>query len=433
MAKRRKPRGKYPGLSLYRRDGRTWYLKYKDPNSGKDVRVNLHKQYGVTTLREAERVQKELYESFDATRREAAVTGPRTNVDEDWDTIENRYLEKLKSERGEATAIRTSRDWLRIWRLHRDQIALKSGNDLKRAHLGEFRNLLGQKRHKLASATRNRHLNAVRAMLHVARGADCIRMSSDDINEQLKPFKVVDQKPTILTQRELRRILRYLPEYDLQRHIAGRDNKAAYQNPQKMRTGTARFKPWGPFVLLAMLTGARPGEVLRIRHGDTDWERGVLGIHDSKRSKFRELPLADSPCLQQVIRGLEARVEYGGFLCADKDPNRLPVFNRKAWDRFRGFIGLADLNAKDLRSTCVAHVASASKSTEYMLTERFGHSVKVSVRHYRQPQHGAANRGESVEDWLGIANEMHEAIHQLELVAPVVRKRGNRIVRQAVD
>lgn len=430
MAKPRKRKGKYPGITVYRRGNGAWYAKYLDPHTHKDVRVSLRKNYGVTKLEEIDEALAKLNGMLIDERRHAAIRGRRVNLKETWDEIEARYLNHLEADKGEDAAVRTSRDWLRLWRIFRERAKVSHGDDLTKALLGEFRNYVGTAEVSLKPATRNRHLNAVRAMLHVARKSDCIRLFSDDINEQLKPFGVEAGPPVVLTTRDLQRLLKWLPEHDLRRHYASRENKSAYVTRASHHSGSPVYKPWGPFVLLALLTGARPSEVLRIRTTDIDPGRMVLHVRDSKRKQVREVPLHDSPALQQLLRALFDRTHPGGYLCTGELSEVPPVLDRRAWKRFSEQVHLPGLRPKDFRSTTVAHVASASNEPEYLLEARFGHGARVSKRHYRQPLHGTSERGCTVEEWLGVSDELRETMATLGLM-PLRQAEPGRIRKRA--
>jgi integrase len=44
-------------------------------------------------------------------------------------------------------------------------------------------------------------------------------------------------------------------------------------------------------VVLALSTGARHGELIKLRWRDVDWQRRVITLHDTKNKERRLLPL----------------------------------------------------------------------------------------------------------------------------------------------
>ena len=102
-------------------------------------------------------------------------------------------------------------------------------------------------------------------------------------------------------------------------------------------------------VRLLLLTGARLGEILRLRWEQIDWEHGMVRLSDSKTGA-RTLYLP--PPAQEVLRQLE-RIE-GNPWCLPGKIHGQPLVNpQKPWRRIRRQAGLDDVRLHDLRYVCL--------------------------------------------------------------------------------
>lgn len=416
----------HPFVTLFKLSDGRLAAEWEDVDTGARKRESLSK-LGYRTKTQAESwavsKSKELIEE----RRRASIGGKRGQVGTAWPKIEEAYLEHFSSEHGDIAAERTKRDWLRRWREFLKARHLHVGADLQRPHLLKFRASLAKD--GLAESSRNRTIGAVKAMLTWARKANYIRLIGDDIADTLGLFRVPETQPTVLKRTELRRLLKALVEHDSERYIASRTDKAAYAIADAQPAGTARFQPLAPFTLLALLTGARPGEVLGLNWKDVDLEAGELRVWGSKTQRQRVIPLHDSPALVTLLSALKLRSAGTTYVCGDwqdKQRKLMPKdIHARQWQRLlelaelrkvvKGKVIVQGPPMKALRSTCVAHVASASTDSEYLLEARFGHGANVSKKHYRKPLHGLSERGTTVEQWLGIETELQAVMLSLGL------------------
>ncbi len=166
-------------------------------------------------------------------------------------------------------------------------------------------------------------------------------------------------------------------------------------------------------MLLGLLTGARPGEVLSLKWDDVDFQSNEIRVWGSKTKRERVVPIHDSPALCELLTALKLRSAGSIHVCGDWEDGKATDIHHRQWSRLMKLGEIKSASQKVLRSTCVAHVASASTDSEYLLEARFGHGAEVSKKHYRRPLHGLAARGETVEEWLGVKEEIRDAMASL--------------------
>lgn len=132
------------------------------------------------------------------------------------------------------------------------------------------------------------------------------------------------------------------------------------------------------FVLTAMLSGARAGELQRLTWGDVDLERGVARLLKTKSGKRRPIPIR-GPALELLrIQGDGKDVAAHVFCHAD---GRAPFAYRHAWERARRAAGLCDVRFHDLRHLAASHLAMAGAS-QRELQEILGHASSAMTTRY---------------------------------------------------
>ena len=92
-------------------------------------------------------------------------------------------------------------------------------------------------------------------------------------------------------------------------------------------------------ILLAVETGMRAGEMLKLRWSDWNKEEAILHLIDTKNGRDRFVPL--TPLANQVISSLDQKTD-----------NILPTNYeavKSAWQRLRKRTGISDLRFHDLR------------------------------------------------------------------------------------
>ena len=157
--------------------------------------------------------------------------------------------------------------------------------------------------------------------------------------------------------------------------------------------------PVATFLALGLLTGARPGEILRMKPEHHQPTRGLL-VYATKTGRERVIPLGDNPELAMLLSGARATPTY----CAG--------FGTFHWDTLcKAALGRT-INRKLLRSTHSSYVASSGKiKTEFEYMSRLGHSVDVANAHYRSMITGVT--GDTVCEWLGAPNEIRSLVKRI--------------------
>ncbi|MCP3956417.1 MAG: site-specific integrase [bacterium] len=133
-----------------------------------------------------------------------------------------------------------------------------------------------------------------------------------------------------------------------------------------------------PLVVMALCTGARRGELLRLTWQDVDLDRGVAIIHHSKNGERRAL----------AITGLAASVlkEWSRVRRLGSDPvfagrGGKATFPQRAWQVALEAAGIEDFRFHDLRHTFASYLAM-SGATLAELAEALGHKTFAMVKRY---------------------------------------------------
>jgi integrase len=112
-------------------------------------------------------------------------------------------------------------------------------------------------------------------------------------------------------------------------------------------------------LLVALLTGARRGEVLAMRWVDVDLQQAIWRIPDTKARRPHWVPLP-----QPVVTLLQAllQVQDNPYVFPGRDAHGHLTNISKAWTRIRTHAGLADVRIHDLRRTLGSWLAASGAS-----------------------------------------------------------------------
>jgi integrase len=132
-------------------------------------------------------------------------------------------------------------------------------------------------------------------------------------------------------------------------------------------------------VLMAMLTGARRGELLALTWRDVDLSRGVARLGRTKNGDRRTLGL-----LPQVVQALSpfassdpARFVFGSVRSRQKSPASIDTAWRAAVARAQ----IRDFRFHDLRHCCASYLAQAGKPIN-VIADVLGHRKLDMTRRY---------------------------------------------------
>ncbi|CAG4926110.1 tyrosine-type recombinase/integrase [Paraburkholderia saeva] len=132
---------------------------------------------------------------------------------------------------------------------------------------------------------------------------------------------------------------------------------------RKRLLAVCRLSTWNRLyllVLMAITTGARKSELLRLRYADIDMERATAYVRLSKNDEPRMLPL--TPAVLEEIRRFGKPKHRDALLFARVgDPDRPFTINR-AWSTAVHDANLTDFKFHDLRHTCASYLAQNGAS-----------------------------------------------------------------------
>jgi len=133
-----------------------------------------------------------------------------------------------------------------------------------------------------------------------------------------------------------------------------------------------------PLVVLALSTGARQGELLRLRWNAIDTVRGVAIIHQTKNGERRAVPITGYAT--ELLQGMRrVRQIHTDFLFPSRSGN--PTFPRKAWEGALKEARIEDFRFHDLRHTAASYLAM-SGATLAEIAEVLGHKTLAMVKRY---------------------------------------------------
>jgi integrase len=202
----------------------------------------------------------------------------------------------------------------------------------------------------LSPATQNRYMGVLRHALNRAQ----------------REWEWLGENPTqrVRPSKEPRGRVRFLSEEERDRLLAA--------------CQTSYDRRLFPFVVVALGTGARRGELLQLRWRDIDLSRGTAVVHHTKNNERRTLVLSGRAL--EVLRGLSAvrRIGTDDVFAA---PHGVATFPRDAWEKALRDAGIADFHFHDVRHTFASYLAM-SGATLAELAEALGHKTLAMVKRY---------------------------------------------------
>jgi integrase len=151
-----------------------------------------------------------------------------------------------------------------------------------------------------------------------------------------------------------------------------------------------------PLVVLALCTGARQGELLRLRWSDVDLTRRALRLLETKNGEPHAVPLTQ-PAIE-ALRKIPRRLG-SDLLFATLDGQ--VTFPRKAWEKALRDSGVENFRFHDLRHSCASYLAMAG-ATIREIQEILGHkSIQMTMRYsHLSEQHLGAVADRMAEKFL---------------------------------
>lgn len=135
------------------------------------------------------------------------------------------------------------------------------------------------------------------------------------------------------------------------------------------------------FMLVAVGTAARAGELQALRWSDVDLNVGVAVLQRTKNGDRRVIPIRGR-ALEILSRRKASRpADLGHDFVFWNSTGHAPFYYCKAWHAARAASGVADLRFHDLRHHAASHLAMAGASTRE-LAEVLGHRQLQMVQRY---------------------------------------------------
>jgi integrase len=145
---------------------------------------------------------------------------------------------------------------------------------------------------------------------------------------------------------------------------------------------------------LALLTGARSGEITAIQWSHIDWARKLVRLPDSKTNEPRTIHLPEA-----AVQVLKTTPRVGSFVIAGvKDDHSYKNLSR-AWIKTRKLAGLDDVRLHDLRHSYASLAAGRGISLQ-MIGKLLGHRVPATTQRYA---HLARDAVSAVSEDIGAA------------------------------
>lgn len=140
----------------------------------------------------------------------------------------------------------------------------------------------------------------------------------------------------------------------------------------------SRYPRLYALVLMAMLTGARRGELLGLRWDDVDLERRVARLGRTKNGDRRTLVLL--PQVAEALRPFAGEASRYVFGSVRSRHNR-PAVIGTAWKAAIARAGIEDFRFHDLRHCCASYLAQAGHDLN-VIAEVLGHRRLDMTRRY---------------------------------------------------
>ena len=132
-------------------------------------------------------------------------------------------------------------------------------------------------------------------------------------------------------------------------------------------------------VVLALSTGARKSEIIKLGWKDVDLKRGIIVLHETKNRERRALPLTGR-ALELVKELSKVRRLDTDLLFPGHDP-RQPMDLRAPWEAALKKAGIEDFRFHDLRHSAASYLAMSGASL-VEIADVLGHKTLQMVKRY---------------------------------------------------
>jgi integrase len=281
-------------------------------------------------------------------------------------TVEDLHLEYLKDP--DTIALRSYKDIKQVVSKFAQQYGQLKVLDLSALHIREWRDRLASN-HKPAGV--NRKMAVVRSMWNWGRAARLIPADR--------------MWPTRIMMKGARGRTRFLDDAELARLLAAAEPDAVM----------------AALVTVALSTGMRRGELLRMEWADVDLQKQFVTIHTTKTDRPRSVYLAPAAVdsLKRMRTGKVTAIRGPVWLNGDGKPLDEWAMGKR-WRRIRTAAKLADFKFHDLRHSCASWLAQSGASL-YQIGSVLGHTNPSTTQRYAHLVAGAQMPGhQAISDKL---------------------------------
>lgn len=262
----------------------------------------------------------------------------------------DRYIETVLPRKPKSATVQLPQ--LRWWR---DQLGLMTLADLSADIIADQRDKLMKRDlaagRRISPASVNRYLAAFSHVLSVA----------------VREFKWLPDSPM--------RDVAKLPESQPRVRYLSAEERDALLNACKTSSNQYLFT----VALLAISTGMRKNEIMRLAWTDVDLDRRVVLLLETKNKERRAVPLAG--LAYEAVTALRSqRSNISNLLFPSTDPNK-PVDIRKAWETAIAKAGIKDFRFHDLRHSAASYLAMSGASLPEIAAV-LGHKSYAMVKRY---------------------------------------------------
>jgi integrase len=407
-----------------------WRARYRDPDSGRLVKVTLDPALRTAELRIEWAARKA--RSLDRRRLELEQGAPRATGTTLEAAIARYYGAHAQLRPSTLLAYKAATNKLLAWA---DAEGIKSCDDLTRAQLLGFREELiaepkqrvaagakrgGRKasRQRRSAASVNRELRGVRVVLGYLNDLDLFpRMSEGDLRRACKKLPVAVERADYLKPPEIKALLEAALAHDEETFTRTRAEHAGL-----LPVGsTARFRSIAPFVAFVLLAGTRKSEAIDLEWSSVDLdakdERGQLvgEVHltsATKTHRARTVDLAVSPALGRVLAALQKAGGKGSVLGVTRDAAAAAMLRLRELGAPSGF------GWQTLRRTCATYLVNSpgifGAASAYRSARQLGHSIAVSEKHYLGLLRGIPPDANTLEAAMGVEELLGRVVQAIE-------------------
>lgn len=299
---------------------------------------------------------------------------------------------------------------------------------LQPRHLTEFADWLetveGRKtKQQLSDATYNQVIRSLKAFLRaVGSELNGVRYFRRPLPVLLSSFRTRatgDMKePRHFSAAEIQRLLKRAWDLDHETVLEVKRSKKKLNNQERFQMATERTAIF-PWLVLLLLTGARPHELADLRWRDFDAERGMLILTSTKlkrrrSAKGRRLVLNDvrwpiSPILIQLLKAWGEGANSEDFILEADPRMKTRAVPRRAWRR------LAEgteprIRAYDARASWVTWMVGQGHP-QPIVALLAGHRPDVQSEHYLTLPVDA-NQAPDLETAMGVTDILRKALEE---------------------